>query len=134
LPKTDLHICHADRESQSEPARNPESDRRRSALTQNPRLSDDQPRQADPDLAAESTQPPAYTDSGIPGTVLAPYLRENNIVPEKYYPNSILFLRTPPIEPGECGSLISRLAAFKQLYDADEDLSNVLQSTLATYP
>jgi ornithine decarboxylase len=75
-----------------------------------------------------------YTDIGIPATVLAAYLRENNIVPEKCDLNSILFLMTPAIEPGKCASLISRLVAFKQLYDADAPLSQVLPSTLAAYP
>ncbi|MDF3007682.1 MAG: ornithine decarboxylase [Enterobacter kobei] len=36
-----------------------------------------------------------YTDFGIPATILAHYLRENGIVPEKCDLNSILFLLTP---------------------------------------
>jgi arginine/lysine/ornithine decarboxylase len=48
--------------------------------------------------------------------------------------NTILFLKRPAIEPGECASLISGLAAFKQLYDADADLSQALPPALATYP
>ena len=75
-----------------------------------------------------------YTEIGVPATVLAAYLRENNIVPEKCDLNSILFLMTPAIEPGKCASLISRLVAFKQLYDADAALAEVLPATLAQYP
>jgi ornithine decarboxylase len=75
-----------------------------------------------------------YEEIGVPATVLAAYLRENNIVPEKCDLNSILFLMTPAMEPGKCASLISRLVAFKQLYDADAPLEDVLPSTLAGYP
>ena len=36
-----------------------------------------------------------YLDFGVPATVLANYLREQRIVPEKCDLNSILFLMTP---------------------------------------
>jgi ornithine decarboxylase len=36
-----------------------------------------------------------YSEFGIPATILAHYLRENGIVPEKCDLNSILFLLTP---------------------------------------
>ena len=75
-----------------------------------------------------------YAAIGIPATLLAAYLRENNIVPEKCDLNSILFLMTPAVEAGKCASLISRLVAFKALYDADALLEDVLPSTLARYP
>ncbi|PKH39692.1 amino acid decarboxylase [Pseudomonas sp. 43NM1] len=76
----------------------------------------------------------AYSDTGIPATLLAAYLRENNIVPEKCDLNSILFLLTPAVEAGKCASLISRLVAFKHLYDTDAVLEAVLPTTLARYP
>ena len=76
----------------------------------------------------------AYAESGIPATLLAAYLRENNIVPEKCDLNSILFLLTPAVEAGKCASLISRLVAFKHLYDADAPLQDVLPTTLSRYP
>jgi ornithine decarboxylase len=75
-----------------------------------------------------------YESIGVSATVLAAYLRENNIVPEKCDLNSILFLMTPAIEPGKCASLISRLVAFKQLYDANAPLAEVLPATMARYP
>jgi ornithine decarboxylase len=75
-----------------------------------------------------------YAAIGIPATVLAAYLREHNIVPEKCDLNSILFLLTPAIEPGKCASLISRLVAFKHLYDSDAPLEAVLPATVARYP
>lgn len=75
-----------------------------------------------------------YGRIGVPATLLAAYLRENNIVPEKCDLNSILFLMTPAVEAGKCASLISRLVAFKALYDADAPLADVLPTTLARYP
>jgi len=75
-----------------------------------------------------------YGPIGVPATLLAAYLRENNIVPEKCDLNSILFLMTPAVEAGKCASLISRLVAFKALYDADAPLEDVLPTTLARYP
>ena len=75
-----------------------------------------------------------YSSIGVPATLLAAYLRENNIVPEKCDLNSILFLMTPAVEAGKCASLISRLVAFKSLYDADAPLEDVLPTTLARYP
>jgi ornithine decarboxylase len=75
-----------------------------------------------------------YSQIGIPATLLAAYLRENNIVPEKCDLNSILFLLTPAVEAGKCASLISRLVAFKNLYDTDAPLETVLPATLAGYP
>jgi ornithine decarboxylase len=45
-----------------------------------------------PGIDAETGE---YTDFGIPATILAHYLRENGIVPEKCDLNSILFLLTP---------------------------------------
>ena len=75
-----------------------------------------------------------YSKIGISASVVAAYLRENNIVPEKCDLNSILFLMTPAIEPSKSASLISRLVAFKELYDADALLADVLPTTLARYP
>jgi ornithine decarboxylase len=75
-----------------------------------------------------------YAPTGIPATLLSAYLRENNIVPEKCDLNSILFLMTPAVEAGKCASLISRLVAFKTLYDADAPLGDVLPTTLSRYP
>jgi len=75
-----------------------------------------------------------YSKTGIPATLLAAYLRENNIVPEKCDLNSILFLLTPAIEAGKSASLISRLVAFKNLYDADAPLEDVLPATISRYP
>ena len=42
--------------------------------------------------------------------------------------------RPVAIEAGKCASLISRLVAFKQLYDADATMQDVLPSMLSRYP
>lgn len=58
-----------------------------------------------------------YAEHGIPAPVVAQYLRENRIVPEKNDLNSLLFLVTPGVEASKAGTLISGLVAFKRLHD-----------------
>ena len=50
----------------------------------------------------------AYAEHGIPAPVVAQYLRENRIVPEKNDLNSLLFLLTPGVEASKAGTLIIR--------------------------
>jgi arginine/lysine/ornithine decarboxylase len=58
-----------------------------------------------------------YAEHGIPAPVVAQFLRENRIVPEKNHLNSLLFLLTPGVEASKAGTLISGLVAFKKLHD-----------------
>ena len=58
-----------------------------------------------------------YTEHGVPAPIVAQYLRENRIVPEKNDLNSLLFLLTPGVESSKAGTLISGLVAFKRLHD-----------------
>jgi ornithine decarboxylase len=67
-----------------------------------------------------------YLDWGLPASVLAVYLRERGIVPEKNDLNTILFLVTPGIETSKAGTLISALVAFKRLFDANAPLAEAL--------
>ncbi len=67
-----------------------------------------------------------YLDFGVPATVLANYLREQRIVPEKCDLNSILFLMTPGDDESKLNSLIARLVRFKDLWDRDAPLSEAL--------
>jgi ornithine decarboxylase len=67
-----------------------------------------------------------YAKSGIPATILANYLRENNIIPEKNDLNSILFLMTPAVGEGKTAMLIAALERFRDHYDADSPLSAVV--------
>jgi arginine/lysine/ornithine decarboxylase len=59
----------------------------------------------------------AYAEHGIPAPIVAQFLRENRIVPEKNDLNSLLFLLTPGVEASKAGTLVSGLVAFKKLHD-----------------
>jgi ornithine decarboxylase len=67
-----------------------------------------------------------YGESGIPATIVAAFLRENNVIPEKNDLNSILFLMTPAIGEGKTAMLLGALERFKELHDADVAVSCVL--------
>ncbi|MBE5251879.1 ornithine decarboxylase [Mixta mediterraneensis] len=67
-----------------------------------------------------------YADFGIPATILANYLRENGIVPEKCDHNSILFLLTPAESPEKMAHLVTMLAQFEQHVKEDAPLAEVL--------
>src|SRR5476649_642647 len=67
-----------------------------------------------------------YTEFGIPATILANYLRENGIVPEKCDLNSILFLLTPAETPAKMQLLVEEIARFEQYIEEDAPLSEVL--------
>jgi ornithine decarboxylase len=72
-----------------------------------------------------------YLDFGVPATVVANYLREQRIVPEKCDLNSILFLMTPAEDESKLNSLIARLVKFKNLWDRDAPLEEVLPTLAA---
>src|SRR5262249_13952079 len=55
----------------------------------------------------------AYAAFGVPAPVVAQFLRENRVVPEKNDLNSLLFLLTPGVESSKAGTLLSTLVAFK---------------------
>ncbi|MDR0851472.1 MAG: ornithine decarboxylase [Clostridiales Family XIII bacterium] len=67
-----------------------------------------------------------YTDFGIPATILASYLRDNRIIPEKNDFNSILFLLTPAETVEKMDSLIAQLVRFERLMKEDASLSETL--------
>ena len=68
----------------------------------------------------------AYLDFGVPATVLANFLREQRVVPEKCDLNSILFLMTPAEDESKLNTLIAKLVKFKDLWDRDASLGEVL--------
>ena len=76
----------------------------------------------------------AYGDLGIPAPVVAEYLRENQVVPEKNDLNSLLFLLTPGVESSKAGTLLSALAAFKKLHDDNAPLEDVLTEFVRKRP
>ena len=73
-----------------------------------------------------NTETGEYEDFGVPATILANYLRENNIIPEKCDLNSILFLMTPAENREKMAHLITQIARFEQLLDEDAPLADVL--------
>jgi ornithine decarboxylase len=74
-----------------------------------------------------------YQDSGVPATILAAFLRENHVIPEKNDLNSILFLMTPAIGEGKTAMLLGALDRFKAFYDADAPVRAVLPRVAAKY-
>ncbi|WP_413721433.1 ornithine decarboxylase [Sodalis sp. RH24] len=75
-----------------------------------------------------------YSAFGIPATILATYLRENNIVPEKCDLNSILFLLTPAEDAPKMRRLTAALVQFERYIEQDAPLSDVLPSICEKYP
>jgi ornithine decarboxylase len=68
----------------------------------------------------------AYAEYGIPAPIVAEYLRENEVVPEKNDLNSLLFLLTPGVESSKAATLLSALVAFKKLHDANARLEDMI--------
>lgn len=75
-----------------------------------------------------------YQDWGIPGPVVAAYLRAKGIVPEKADFNSILFLITPAVEKSKAGTLLAALVEFKNLYDGNADLVDFFPDLVEEFP
>ncbi|ATF91075.1 ornithine decarboxylase [Cedecea neteri] len=76
----------------------------------------------------------SYTEFGVPAAILANYLRENGIVPEKSDLNSILFLLTPAESQEKLAQLVAMLAQFEQHIEDDTPLADVLPTIYQKYP
>src|SRR5579872_2358107 len=76
----------------------------------------------------------AYEAHGVPAPVVAQYLRENRVVPEKNDLNSLLFLLTPGVESSKAGTLVSALVAFKRLHDDNALLDDVIPEFVQRRP
>lgn len=74
-----------------------------------------------------------YTEFGIPAAILANYLRENGVVPEKSDLNSILFLLTPAESAEKMAQLVAMLAQFEQHIEDDTPLADVLPTIYQKY-
>ena len=74
-----------------------------------------------------------YAAHGISAAIVAEFLREQRIVPEKNDLNSILFLLTPGLESSKAGTLLSALIRFKQLHDENTPLEEVIPSFVAAH-
>lgn len=67
-----------------------------------------------------------YEKFGVPATILANYLRENGIIPEKCDLNSILFLLTPAETLTKMQTLVAQIALFEKHIRQDSLLKDVL--------
>ena len=76
----------------------------------------------------------AYAAHGVPAPIVAEFLRDNWIVCEKNDLNSLLFLLTPGVEASKAGTLLSALVRFKELYQANALLGEVLTEFVAKRP
>jgi ornithine decarboxylase len=72
-----------------------------------------------------------YAEHGVPAPIVAEYLRQNRIVPEKNDLNSLLFLLTPGVEGSKSGTLLSHLVTFKKLHDRNAPLDEVIPDFVA---
>jgi ornithine decarboxylase len=75
-----------------------------------------------------------YEEHGIPAPIVAQYLRENRIVPEKNDFNSLLFLITPGVESSKAGTLLSALVAFKRYHDENAPLDEAIPDFVRARP
>jgi len=69
-----------------------------------------------------------YERFGIPANILATFLREHGVVPEKCDLNSILFLLTPAETLTKMQNLVAHLVRFEELIRDDAPLEHVLPS------
>lgn len=74
-----------------------------------------------------------YEDFGIPGIILADYLRDNRVIPEKCDLNDILFLMTPAETKTKLDSLITKLVQFEHHIDNDSPMEMVLPTVYNRY-
>ena len=74
-----------------------------------------------------------YEEFGIPSNILANYLRENGIIPEKCDLNDILFLMTPAESKTKMDDLVAKLIRFEKLIDEDAPMAEVLPSIYKAY-
>lgn len=74
-----------------------------------------------------------YEDFGIPAVILANYLREHGIIPEKNDLNSILFLMTPAETQAKMDNLVTQIVKFESLVKSDAPLGTVLPRLYAAH-
>ena len=75
----------------------------------------------------------AYEDFGIHANILANYLRENRIIPEKCDLNTILFLMTPAESKAKMDALVDQLVRFEEFIDRNAPMEEVLPSIYYSY-
>jgi len=74
-----------------------------------------------------------YEGFGIPAVILADYLRDCQIIPEKCDLNDILFLMTPAESKTKLDNLITKLIRFEAHIDNDSPMEMVLPTVYRKY-
>ena len=74
-----------------------------------------------------------YASFGVPASILAHYLRENGVVPEKADLNSILFLLTPSENLGKLQHLAAQITRFEKALDDRLLVRDVLPTIYQNY-
>lgn len=74
-----------------------------------------------------------YEDFGIPAVILADYLRDNQVIPEKCDLNDILFLMTPAETETKLDNLITKLVQFEKHIDENSLMEKVLPTVYRKY-
>lgn len=74
-----------------------------------------------------------YEDFGIPATILANFLRDNGIVPEKCDLNSILFLLTPAESLAKMQHLVALIAQFEEHIRQDSLMKDVVPTVYSKH-
>jgi ornithine decarboxylase len=67
-----------------------------------------------------------YSEFGIHAGILANFLRQNGIVPEKSDLNSILFLLTPGVDRAKMHHLVAQIGRFERFVSEDAPMRQVL--------
>lgn len=80
------------------------------------------------------SQSGGYASFGVPASVLAHYLRDNGVVPEKADLNSILFLLTPSERLSKMQHLVSYLCRFERHLELDSPMQEVLPTVFNKHP
>lgn len=75
-----------------------------------------------------------YGDFGVPANVLANYLRDNGVVPEKADLNSILFLLTPSERLSKLQHLVAHLCQFERHLEHGSLMRDVLPTVYSKHP
>lgn len=87
-----------------------------------------------PKTSGKSNGKGTFDDYGIPAPLVTAYLNQNGIVPEKTSDFTILFLFSMGVTKGKWGTLINTLLHFKEDYDTNAPLNEVLPTLVADHP
>lgn len=75
-----------------------------------------------------------YQETGIPASILAHYLRESSVIPEKADLNSILFLLTPAETLAKFQHLVARIVRFEKHIHDNSPVTQVLPTLAKAFP